>query len=130
MDPDILLVDDDTVLREVMASILTREGYAVEEAGDGLEALDCLSQMVMPKLILLDLSMPRMTGQELRQILLEDPARSQIPVVVVTADATATRHHEWLRVQGWLLKPVKYERLLGMVRHYCPSPPPPSDLLS
>ena len=61
--PTILLIDDDMVSREVMATVLTMSGYTVHTAEDGTTALDMLARTVcMPALILMDAQMPGLSG--------------------------------------------------------------------
>ena len=80
----VLLVEDDQATREMMHTLLTREGWVVEEAANGQIALDCLSG-AGPDLILLDLMMPEMDGFEFARRLRERPEWRDIPVVVLTA---------------------------------------------
>ena len=60
----VLVVDDEDLIRQVIGTILRRAGFDVDEARDGLEALDCL-RTAMPDLVLTDLDMPRCNGEEL-----------------------------------------------------------------
>ena len=85
----VLLVEDDAPTREMMHTLLTREGWQVEEAANGQVALDRLVGPC-PDLILLDLMMPEMDGFEFARRLRERPEWRQIPIVVLTAkDLTA-----------------------------------------
>ena len=105
------MVDDDRGIRETLGDVLRDEGYAVALARDGDEALAMLREGPTPALILLDLSMPGMTGEELRRVQLEDPRLAQIPVVVLSAD----EENRLPDVAGWLRKPVDLDELLGAV---------------
>ena len=122
MVPDVLIVEDDQLLRSTVAGILAHEAYSVAEACDGVAALDQLRALGAPGLMLLDLMMPRMNGWELREQMLSEPAWAGVPVVVMTAYSSATNDHELLQVQGWLQKPVRYEHLLRMVGRHCWKP--------
>ena len=88
----ILCVDDDKTICDVISSILTRQGYETACAGNGKEALAYLrGSSKPPKLILLDLMMPEMTGWEFRRIQQSDPAlagesRQMRPTGVFGAD--------------------------------------------
>jgi CheY-like chemotaxis protein/anti-sigma regulatory factor (Ser/Thr protein kinase) len=85
----VLLVEDDTETREMMARTLEKAGWAVSEAGNGQEALDIMPSL-QPTLILLDLMMPVMDGFGFLASLRVRPEWQQIPVIVVTAkDLTA-----------------------------------------
>ena len=81
----ILIVEDDSDLREALSEVLRDEGYSVESAADGREALDRLRRDLRPSLILLDLTMPVMNGWQFRAEQRRDPALSEIPVVVLSA---------------------------------------------
>ena len=80
----VLLVEDDTETREIMARTLKKSGWAVSEAENGQEALDILGSLE-PRLILLDLMMPVMDGFAFLAALRARPEWQHIPVVVVTA---------------------------------------------
>lgn len=117
----VLLVDDDFDLRETLADILSDEGYAVAGAADGLEALEWLRANPAPRLVLLDMMMPRCDGAEFRERQRQDPTIAGIPVVLLTADprvAQRLRHP----VDGHLVKPVAIGDLLATVRRYCGEP--------
>jgi len=85
----VLLVEDDTETREVMARTLVKAGWTVSEAGNGQEALDIMSGL-HPRLILLDLMMPVMDGFDFLTVMRARPEWRHIPVIVITAkDLTA-----------------------------------------
>jgi len=85
----VLLVEDDTETRDVMARTLEKAGWTVSEAGNGQEALDIMSGL-QPRLILLDLMMPVMDGFDFLTAMRAQPEWQHIPVIVVTAkDLTA-----------------------------------------
>lgn len=120
----VLVVEDDEDVRETLAIALEIEGYAVETAAHGKEALDRLHEMVnrggdeRPCLILLDLMMPVMSGAELLSLLRSDPAFATIPVVVVSAwDREAAKVAP--DAQGLVRKPVDLTELLACVEEYC-----------
>ncbi len=86
MEPaDVLVVDDEPDLRETMCAILEAEGYRVETAANGREALDSLRAGFRPRLVLLDLTMPVMNGYEFLEHVKKDLELSRIPVTVVSA---------------------------------------------
>ena len=80
----ILLVDDDTSIREVVVFLLETEGYRVSVAANGQQALDLLHKGVLPRVIILDLNMPVMDGWRFRAEQLADPTLREIPVIVTT----------------------------------------------
>lgn len=80
----VLLVDDEDQLRKVMKDLLERDGYEVEEASDGVQALDQVDRHA-PDIIVLDLNLPALDGFGVLTHLRARPATSSIPVVVLTA---------------------------------------------
>jgi len=80
----VLLVDDEDQLRRVMRDLLERDGYAVTEARDGVEALDQIDRHA-PDIIVLDLNLPGLDGYGVLSHLRSRPATASIPVVVLTA---------------------------------------------
>jgi CheY-like chemotaxis protein len=85
----VLLVDDDTDLRAAAAELLRFEGLDVDEAENGLNALLHLrGASPSPDVVLLDLSMPVMSGWEFREAQLRDPGLAEIPVVILSSRAS------------------------------------------
>jgi len=83
----ILVVDDDQGNRDLLARRLAREGYAVHTAADGHAALELLGRQVSPavELVLLDVMMPGIDGYEVLRRLKGDPARRELPVLMISA---------------------------------------------
>ena len=80
----ILLVDDDLTLREMYTERLKAEGFVVETAKDGEEAL-AKAKDLMPNIILLDIMMPKINGLDVLRKLKQAPETENIPVIVLTA---------------------------------------------
>ena len=80
----ILLVEDDRFQRGSLEARLRREGYRVEVAEDGQQALRMLAGGDHPDLVLLDLIMPKVQGFEVLRVLKSDPGTAAIPVIVLT----------------------------------------------
>ncbi len=114
MATEILVIDDDRGIRETLGDVLRDEGYQVRLARDGVEALSLLRHESAPDLILLDLSMPGMSGLEFREAQLEDQRLAQIPVVILSADERT----RCPGVAGWLRKPVELDQLLAAVEKF------------
>ena len=81
----IVVVDDDTDLRETLGELLVEEGYETRLFENGRVALEFLKDGPEPRLILLDLMMPEMNGWQFREAQLDDERLKGIPVVVMTA---------------------------------------------
>jgi len=80
----ILVVDDEKMVRDTLGAVLADEGYQVDVAVDGVDALD-LVHAARPDAILLDLMMPGMNGRQFLQALRDDSAYSAVPVLIMTA---------------------------------------------
>jgi len=80
----VLVVDDEPMLRDTLAHLLADEGYVVDVAVDGEDAL-ALVHAARPDAILLDLMMPGMNGRQFLQALRSEPAYEQVPVLIMTA---------------------------------------------
>ena len=111
----VLIVDDSPAMRSFIRRVVELSGVEVEEyiqAGDGAEALGLLD--IQPvDIILTDINMPGMDGEQFLARVREDPLRRRIPVVVVTSDATPGRVERMLALgaQGYLTKPFLPELL-------------------
>jgi CheY-like chemotaxis protein len=114
----ILIVEDDADLREMMAQLLTIEGFRAQTVANGRAALDYLQKGDYPDLILLDLMMPVMDGWEFRRRQRADPEFAHVPVVVLSA-LDPTRAAD-LGESTFLKKPLDFDRLLDLVRGHCP----------
>jgi CheY-like chemotaxis protein len=120
MGKRVLIVEDDGDLREVLSQVLQEEGYSVEEAMHGLQALDRLRDgSGLPCVILLDLTMPIMNGWQFRSEQTQDPELRGIPVVVLSAGANLADEVSALGVQEYIRKPVQLGQLLKTVERYC-----------
>lgn len=109
----ILVVDDDKATNQLVANILTREGYAVETAANGLEGLLVLDR-VQPALVILDIAMPLMDGNTFAQRLAKRRARPPILVMTGLDDVAAIAAS--LGAEGYLAKPFHYPDLINAVR--------------
>ena len=117
MTARILVVDDLAENREILAGLLAPEGHEVETAKDGLEAVE-RAIANPPDLILMDVTMPRLTGFEACRRLKDDSRTELVPIVLVTG--LLARED---RIQGiaagcddFLTKPVDSEQLLARTR--------------
>ena len=117
-DRTILVIDDESDSRILLAHFLEDFGCTVLEAGNGREGLD-MAREHSPDLITLDLMMPEMTGWEVLQNLKDDPDLQDIPVVVVSIVAGEGRGRV-LGAQGLLTKPVERDDLLRMISRHMP----------
>jgi CheY-like chemotaxis protein len=110
----VLLADDDPVVRHVLALVMSQRGLEVEEAGDGLDALDRLPSFA-PDIVVTDLNMPRCSGAELCRRLKANPATSRIPVLIVTGSMFRERDLLAAGCHRVLTKPVSAAELADAV---------------
>jgi two-component system phosphate regulon response regulator PhoB len=110
----VLVVEDDGVIRDGLIDGLDSEGFAVQEAADGEEALRLIKEHA-PDLILLDLMMPKMTGWQLMEELRREPALHDIPIVIVTAARYAGTVPPG---SPMFIKPLRLERLIQSIRAF------------
>ena len=109
----VLIVEDETKARDVLVELLRKDGREFVTAGDGQEAIECLAKGPRPRVILLDLMMPRMDGWEFLRRQSADPSIARIPTIVLSgSDRPAGAKHQ-------LTKPVDVERLRVLVDQYC-----------
>jgi adenylate cyclase len=117
-DPPLILVVDDVPDNvDILQMRLESQGYEVVTAGDGVEALDKIREL-LPDLVLLDVMMPKMDGIETVKRLKADGSLPFIPVILVTAKADATDVIAGLESGGddYLTKPVDHAALSARVR--------------
>ena len=115
-EPCVLVVEDNTDLREALAVILAGAGYAVLTAADGRDALAMAADRP-PTLVLLDLQMPVMDGQAALVGLRQLP--EHIPVVFMSAGLRARDAAARHDVEGYLEKPFEVDELLHLVARFC-----------
>ena len=108
----VLVVDDDYDLRETLRDVLEDEGYLVQTAANGQEALDCLHDGSVPEVVLVDLMMPVMDGWHFLDELQRDSSLADIPVVVMSASRDGGRS---LDDKVFLSKPLDYHTLVTTV---------------
>jgi CheY-like chemotaxis protein len=117
--PAVLIVDDDDEPRDNLAALIRAEGYAVDTAGKGQEALEKLRSGTPPCIILMDLMMPDMDGSEFRQLQLSDPAFRHIPVVLYSGSSNVSDYAERLNAVAFAEKPTELARLMVLIRKHC-----------
>lgn len=119
-DPDrvakILVVDDNPDNVELARAVVESAGYAAVTASDGIEALECVKAS-LPDLILLDVMMPRLDGLGVLQALRNNPATSQIPVIMLTAKAAVAERVAGLQLgaDDYVPKPFAADELLARI---------------
>lgn len=115
--PLVLVVDDYADAREMCSEFLKFSGYRVEEAADGVEAIEKATEF-LPAIILMDLSLPRLDGWEATRRLKKDARTQHIPIIALTGHALAG-HAEGAQDAGcdaFLTKPCLPDAMLAEVK--------------
>ena len=115
----ILVVDDETDLLRVTAIRLQKKGYEVFEAVDGQEALNLACQK-MPDLIILDVHLPVMNGDEVVKIFKKDENLKHIPIILtsLTDAVSLEKRFKECGADGYFAKSIETEALFGMIKKY------------
>ncbi|MEW5965500.1 MAG: Hpt domain-containing protein [Pseudomonadota bacterium] len=114
--PMVLVVDDSLTVRKITTRLLTREGFRVDSAKDGVDALEKMHDLV-PDVVLLDVEMPRMDGFELARVMRADPRLKAVPIIMITS-RTADKHRNHaleIGVNVYLGKPYQEQLLLDHI---------------
>ena len=114
----ILVVEDDSAIRETLKEVLSMEGYLVRTACHGREALEILARGPKPALMLVDLMMPVVDGWQLIELLSEDHEMSKVPVVVLSAVVSGEHFQGRKNSLEILKKPFEINKLLEVVRKH------------
>ncbi len=116
MGKRILVVDDSPFIHELVKDILVREGYEVERAMNGHEAMVSIGQNP-PELVLLDIIMPEMSGYQVCRLIRSDDRLKDLPVVMMTAKDTQKDRFWGLEVgaDSYITKPIEEKNLLETV---------------
>jgi len=111
---NILVVDDDPVIRDMMVDILELEGYTVRLARNGLDALDIL-RGDEPYLVFLDLMMPVLNGKELCEILEVEPELRARHIIVLMSAMDKMDEALTLNVVALMPKPFSVDDVVGII---------------
>ncbi len=114
----ILIVDDDATTRKLLGLFLKAKGYEVAYAENGLDGLEKIGT-AEPNLIISDLNMPFMDGIEFVKTVRADPARAELPILMVTTEGDPEERERAMAagVNGYLIKPVSADVVTQNIRH-------------
>ncbi len=123
--PKILLVEDNEMNRDMLSRRLQKRGFTVSIAVDGQPGID-LARTEKPDLILMDMSLPGISGWDASRQLKADPATASIPIIALTAHAMAEDRAKALAAgcNEFETKPVDLNALLAKIDALLPKPPP------
>ena len=118
MKKKILVVDDEESLLKMMLHRLNKSGYEAFGAADGEEALD-LARQRTPDLIVLDVFLPKMNGDEVAKILKRDSLLASVPILLISAAVeTLEERTRSSGADGYLFKPFETQEFLGMIKEH------------
>ena len=115
----ILIVEDDRDTAAAVFTLLTQAGYSVLTADNGQQAIDLLGRGIRPRIILIDLMMPKVSGHQLIDHLRSDPDLKLIPTVVITG---VPKEHVRVIADAVFHKPLDYAALITTVNSYTAKP--------
>jgi CheY-like chemotaxis protein len=112
----ILVTDDDPIARKALCSVLEGQGYQVDEATDGIEALEILDK-AQTSMLLCDLHMPRLNGHDLIRRLRQDPRTATLPAIMLTVDTEDHSQQEAFEAgaDDYIVKPFKAPLVVARV---------------
>ena len=113
----ILTVDDSPSMRALLMHALTAEGFHVDQADDGVSALDWLKENECD-VVITDINMPRMDGFGVIEGVRADPAHRATPILVLTTESDATKKERARSAgaTGWIVKPFNPTKLVEAIR--------------
>jgi CheY-like chemotaxis protein len=118
--PRILIADDDSDLRALMACVIGEHGYDVETASDGAHLVQMLDTAAeMPSAVVLDLIMPRVGGLDALRAIRKIGPTKRLPAIVVSGSPIDDAELEGLDVSAFLLKPFAASALLVAIDRAC-----------
>jgi DNA-binding response OmpR family regulator len=113
----VLIVEDEKDIRESLCELLEAEGFVVSQAENGRFALDALAEThALPHVILLDLMMPIMDGEQFRREQLADARLAQVPIVIMSAARDIAEVGERMQAFAVLKKPMSIDVLVEKLR--------------
>ena len=115
----VLVVEDDPDILSSLAEVIREDGYEVETAANGYQALDQISAR-MPDLIFLDLMMPGMDGTRFLEVAQERFPDMKVPVVLLSAVRGLAEKAARLGIRRFLPKPFELEHVTRIAHEYCP----------
>ena len=121
--PTIMIVDDSLTVRKITGRLLSREGYNVLTAKDGVDAMEQLQEH-LPDVMLVDIEMPRMDGFDLTRNVRADRRLKHVPIIMITS-RTADKHRAYAKEIGvnvYLGKPYQEDELLQHIGGFVKKP--------
>jgi CheY-like chemotaxis protein len=114
----VLVVDDNEDVRDALALVLQGEGFAVDTAKDGRDALARLHEQPQPCLVILDLHMPEFDGRAFRAAQRADSGLMRIPVILFSGEHDLAAAASSMGIEAYFKKPFDPEAIVALVRRY------------
>jgi DNA-binding response OmpR family regulator len=117
----LLIIDDETILRETISELFTIAGYEVIEAQDGLEGLEKVKQCI-PNIIICDVMMPKLDGYGFLKEL-KNTDNANIPVLFLTAKTELVDQEKGIAMgaKEYIVKPFSFQQLKKILEKYLPT---------
>jgi two-component system chemotaxis response regulator CheY len=113
----VLTVDDSRTMRDMLKLALTRAGYEVIQAEDGVHGLEVLAHKI-PDVIVTDINMPRLDGFGFIEGVRRDERHRAVPILVLTTESDAEKKNRARQAgaTGWIVKPFNPDKLVDAIR--------------
>src|SRR5688572_10797073 len=118
MDPTVLVVDDDEMILSLMRNLLREFHFTPATASSGEEALE-LARRNPPKVILMDMKMPEMSGEELIRAFRAEAGLQNVPLLILSGEPFSRQELFQIGADGAILKPFDLKDLITRLRKLC-----------
>ncbi len=118
---NVLVVDDSSTMREIVASFLSKNGFEVAVATDGRDGLAQLRQDAGIRLVLSDINMPNMDGLTMAEKIRTELGNQEVRIVMLTTEDNVEMRERGraIGVTGWIVKPFRGDVVLGPLKKLC-----------
>ncbi len=118
--PTVLVIEGDPDSARILQIMLAREGFTTVQAGDGLDAVEIIRHMPPPRLILLDVMLPRMDGMLVIPYIRNRPGWHDVPIVMLTAKANSQEVYRAINsgANSYITKPFDPLELMARLRAF------------
>lgn len=117
MGKHILIIEDDFETQFLFSELLSDEGYVIESASTGKEALDYIQNGGKPDLIFMDLNFPGGTPEDFTNALRENPATKETPIIILSGKSDIAEYAERLKARSFIKKPFDLDPLLNLIQN-------------
>lgn len=117
MGKKILIVDDSRTIRQQVSFTLTKGGYEVVEAEDGVQGIEKLKSEGNVAMVISDVNMPNMDGLEMLENINKDASIKKVPIIMLTTEGSGDliNRAKSAGAKGWLVKPFEPDQLIAAV---------------